>query len=174
MSASPCRDDLFANQSQEASWEKMQSSFSRSHTSLTETRQTQNHIHISDAAVTMQKQVQEFYPSFLALFLPGHSYSTIKVAHSWKWSTLLLGAFPICWCIFQKNFLRNLFLMRIDQDTDKSQGSTKLLQKHSEKGRQDHWVRPWAPMPQSHDLKRWNSYCCLFSWQHWGWKRKSG
>lgn len=64
MSESPCRADLLA--SLEASGEKMQSSFSRSHTSLTKTRQTQNHIHVSDAAVTIKKSS----PGVLSL-LPG-------------------------------------------------------------------------------------------------------
>lgn len=148
MSASPCRGDLFASWSLEASGEKMQSSFSRSHTSLRKTRQTQNHIHISDAAVTIQNQVQEFSPSFLTFFPSCHPYSTVRAAHSWKWSTLLLGAFPAFWCISQKKFLKDPFFTRIDHETDKSQGSTKLLQKHLEKERQDHWMSPWAPVLQ--------------------------
>lgn len=132
----------------------MQSSFSRAHTSLTKTRQTRNHIHISDAAVIIQNQVQKFSPSFLAFFSSSHFYSTVNVAYSWKWSTLLLGAFPTFRCTSQRNFLRDPFFIRIDQETEKSQGTTKLLQKHSEKGRQDHWMSTWAPVPWCEELKQ--------------------
>lgn len=134
MSASPCRGDLFASRSLEASGEKMQSSFSSSRTSLTKTRQTRNHIHIQWCCSYNTKSS----PGVLSLlpdifFLSGHPYSAVRAAHSWKWSTLLLGAFPAFWCISQK-FLKDPFFTRIDHKTDKSQGSTELLQKHLREG----------------------------------------
>lgn len=50
--------------------------------------------------------------------------------------------FPTFQYISQMNFCRDPFLIRIDQETDKRYRSGKLLQKHSEKGRQDHQISP--------------------------------
>lgn len=157
MSASPCRADLFASQSLEASGEKMQSSFSRSHTSLTKTRQTQNHIHIGNCILYWYCSCNtKSSPGVLSL-LPGtfssrsfllncRSCSFLKVKH------ISFGGFPNILVYFPEEFFERPFLMRIDQETDKSQGSTKLLQ-NTQKERQDQRVRPWAPVPQSHGLK---------------------
>lgn len=171
MSASPCRADLFASQSQEASGEKMQSSFSRSHTSLTKTRQTPNHIHISDAAVTTENQVQDFSPSFLAFFPSSHSYSTVKVAHSWKWITLLLGAFPTFGVFPRGIFWETLFS---SEETKRQTNRKEALSYCKNTQRREDRTTEWAPQLLCHDLKRWSSFCHPFSWHACGWKCKSG
>lgn len=95
------------------------------------------------------------------------SCTFLKVKHT------SFGGFPSILVHFPEVFERSFFHQNRSQDrqiTRKHWATAKTLK------RRKHRTTEWAPelLCHSHDLESWSSYCCPFSWQHCGWKCKSG